>query len=69
MDGVQTLLNSLDCTAIAKIVDPSAQINEGGYDIEHEHTGTSHHVADQIITTVVRKAGALATTEGPADAE
>jgi len=24
VDGVQTLLNSLDCTAIAKIVDPSA---------------------------------------------
>lgn len=62
-DSVQALLNSLDRTAIAKLVDPSAWINEDGYDIEQEHSGTSLHVADQIVTYVLRTARALATTE------
>lgn len=64
LDGVQALLHSLDRTAIAKIVDPSAWINEGGYDIEQEHSGPALIAADQIITYVLRKARALATTEG-----
>lgn len=65
--SVQALLNSLDRTAIAKIVDPSAWMNEGGDEIEQDHSGTSLRVADQIITYVLRKARALATTEGSVD--
>lgn len=57
----KTLLNSLDRTAIAKIIDPSAWLNEYGDEIEHDHSGTSLHVADQVITYVLRKARALAT--------
>lgn len=68
VDGVQALLHSLDRTAIAKIVDPSAWVNEGGYDIEQEHSGPALIAADQIITYVLRKARALATTEGSTDA-
>lgn len=61
---VQALLNSLDRTSIAKIVDPSAWINEGGYDIEQVHSGPALIAADQIITYVLREARSLATTEG-----
>lgn len=61
---VQALLNSLDRTSIAKIVDPSAWINEGGYDIEQVHSGPALIAADQIITYVLREARSLAAKEG-----
>ncbi len=44
--------------------DPSAWINEGGNEIEQDHSGSSLHVADQIITNVLQKARSLPSTEG-----
>lgn len=65
--SVQALLHSLNRAAIAKIIDPSAWINEDGHEIEQEHSGTSLHAADQIITYVLRTARALATRKDSVD--